>query len=70
MSLEIYGEQGKPGCNGFPNITYFSKEEKIWSEYKKSFQDLGPRLIKIDDQEEQVCLLYYIRISALEVHMS
>lgn len=39
-------------------------------ESKKSCQKLGASLIKIDDQEEQVCLLYYIRISALEVHMS
>lgn len=37
---------------------YFLKEEKTWGEYKKSCQDLGPRLIKIDDQQEKVCLLY------------
>lgn len=39
---------------------YFSKKEKTWTESKKSCQDLGASLIKIDDREEQVCLLYYI----------
>ena len=39
-------------------------------ESKQSCQDLGSSLIKIDDQEEQVCLLDYNWISALEVRMS
>lgn len=37
---------------------YFSKEEKTWERSKKSCQGLHSSLIKIDNKEEQVCLLY------------
>ena len=70
FQVKGYGTyQGKWSCYG-KDCYYFSKEEKTWMESKQSCQDLGSSLIKIDDQEEQVCLLDYNWISALEVCMS
>lgn len=37
---------------------YFSKEEKTWERSKESCEDLRSSLIKLDNKEEQVCLLY------------
>uniref|UniRef100_A0A673U2F9 Uncharacterized protein n=1 Tax=Suricata suricatta TaxID=37032 RepID=A0A673U2F9_SURSU len=49
--------QGKWHCCG-KSCYHFSKEEKTWEESKVSCQDLQSRLVKIDNKEEQVCLLY------------
>ena len=52
------GTRWNPFAHFFVRTRILMEEEKIWSEYKKSFQDLGPRLIKIDDQEEKAYLLF------------
>lgn len=58
FQVKDYGTcQGSWSCCG-KDCYYFSKTEKNWMESKKSCQELGASLIKIDDQEEQVCLLH------------
>nr|XP_025139042.1 C-type lectin domain family 7 member A-like [Bubalus bubalis] len=53
-TVKDYGTcQGSWSCCG-KDCYYFSKTEKNWMESKKSCQELGASLIKIDDQEEQV----------------